>query len=1823
MTMIQLLRRIGFPPFKRTTSTRSHRDAQCRFTSNETLEARVLLAADTMAFLDNSLEAADVDRAGHPASLDALAILHSLSRGRSELMAHAGVANSHEATLAAQPEVFSTRIDEVVTVDDTDQVITTLNAVAPAMAATAEGEPGDIEIQVGADTFVLYNSLNGSLRVETTNLVTTLEMVSKSGIFTGDDAINLGGSFDIDTDTKIFKLAQDGFLNQSFGTVTQPGLTEEFLRTDLTINGSILAPDPDDPGRLFGAPLSDNIVKIRLQATDLNGAPVSELSFDDEFLVRVLTQDKRGYGLFPEGNEGVFSAYLDIVFDSNLAVADGNIVFSNDYKNATSGTITPGLIDEIGAVSTSTSPLDKSEYEVAQIRMRATGSGELTFIADAADELPNHQTLVFGGTAGVDAVDIEFVDSQSVTINDSPTAPDLVQFAKDITDSGTIFYGAAWCGHCTSQKEAFEDGQSYLPFVEVTSSDRTPNQIAIDNDITTFPTWVFADGTRLTGFQTLETLAERAGIAIPESNTPILLPIDDVDLLAGSPLHLPLDGYDPNNDGPLTYSVTTDNPDLVMTSLLAGNRSMEIDVSGYGKMVFELFDDKAPRVTDQITSLVEDGFYDGLTFHRILDNFVIQGGDPNGNGTGGPDRPDFADQYHVDLQHNQTGVLSMAKSQDDTNGSQFFITEGATRHLDFNHSIFGQLVEGESNRQSISNVAVEPGGRPTYTVTMTSVDLFDDIENGMLMLSAAEGASGTANVTVTVSDAEGHSTQSSFAVNVSPDTENGGPFLDDISEISTEANTETTYQLSSQDVEGDAVSYSVVSGSNADFSVDSENGLLTIIPDQDFVGVATATVRVRALNGSDTSDTYDSQRISVNVLPGKVSLDLSAGSDSGSSSSDNLTNQTELEFEVSDVADGALVELFGNGTKIGEGTAAGNSVTITTANLASFGDGIYEITATQTLGDTTSSLSDNLTIELDQTGPDGFTATPPDTALVGTPLTFDTENTEEGSVIYTLSGAPSSAGIDPNSGLLTWTPTISQAGMQSFDILATDAAGNTSAQSVDIDVEQNQLMTYRLKLTDTDGNLINAAIAGEEFLLQVYVEDLRTDALNAGVFSAYLDITYDDNAVSVNGDVEFSSNFQNVQFSDLNTAGLIDDTGATADTTPLGSGEFLLMSIPMIADGSGNAEFTADPADNLPSRETTLHGLGVGLSPDQMVFEGTSLEIASMTFANDDTFQIDEDSSGNLFNVLANDFAVPETRTLAVNSVSGSSNATVSINENQEIVYTPQANFAGTDTFTYEIIDNEGDTSSATVTVEVANVNDDPIANDDSFTVSEDQTNVEIELLNNDSSSPDQDEVLRITEVTQPANGSVQIAGNGTTVLFTPDPDFAGNASFSYTISDGNGGTANANVSVSVSEVNDTPIVFQVNREINEDTTLTITATELLENALPGGGEIDQTLAVVSVGGETGGTLEKNGDVVTFTPAQDFAGSLSFEYTVTDNGTTNGVADPRTASGVVTVVVNEVNDAPTAVADTASAQTGAGSISILVLENDTISPDENEVLSIISVSDGSADGTISIVGDTIEYTPADEFVEGTETFSYTISDGNGGESTATVTVTVVNFVAGGIKGSFSRANIEFAGIPIYLRGINNIGAEVTYETATDADGNFSFDTVTAGSYELATADPHFTTPTSVDNSIQTFDIELTADGTGDTEYNFDSRNLDPRFAIWETLSSHSDSGLYTSVNETNGHEWSQFEDGWEDIEMVDIQFSDDMSSLQVTISEEGQELTTTIDSNNREQVRIIGKEDDYRLVRIKGSRDDFDFQPTNGGGEGEAPRDQVFSEGLW
>jgi peptidyl-prolyl cis-trans isomerase B (cyclophilin B) len=113
-----------------------------------------------------------------------------------------------------------------------------------------------------------------------------------------------------------------------------------------------------------------------------------------------------------------------------------------------------------------------------------------------------------------------------------------------------------------------------------------------------------------------------------------------------------------------------------------------------GSIKLQLHDDKTPKTVANFQKLAEDGFYDGLTFHRVIDDFMIQGGCPKGDGTGGPGYQ-FADEFHPDLTHDGPGVLSMANAGPNTNGSQFFITHVKTDWLDGKHSVFGKVIEGQ------------------------------------------------------------------------------------------------------------------------------------------------------------------------------------------------------------------------------------------------------------------------------------------------------------------------------------------------------------------------------------------------------------------------------------------------------------------------------------------------------------------------------------------------------------------------------------------------------------------------------------------------------------------------------------------------------------------------------------------------------------------------------------------------------------------------------------------------------------------------------------------------------------------------------------------------------------------------------------------------------------------------------------------------------------------------------------------------------------------------------------------------------------------------
>lgn len=407
-------------------------------------------------------------------------------------------------------------------------------------------------------------------------------------------------------------------------------------------------------------------------------------------------------------------------------------------------------------------------------------------------------------------------------------------------------------------------------------------------------------------------------------------------LLSGSPLLIPIDGSDVDG-GELTYSVAITNSTVtgLTATLQPRNGGLKIEVDGFGTMLFDTFDDLTPRATEHIKQLAEEGFFDDIIFHRVIDGFMIQGGDPTGLGTGGSPLDNFDDQYNVDLQFNRGGLLAMAKSFDDLNDSQFFITEAATRHLDFQHTIFGILVEGESVRDAISNVTTDDDDRPLTDVTMTSVDVVEDLENAVLMLKAPQGATGSADITVTVTDTEGNTFNQTFHVTVQADTVNSNPFLNDVPMIRTLKNTSITFPLSAQDVDPNpantpitffsqgllaanniAVPYGVDTN-KLTYGVNSTTGVTTVVPASNFVGTESITVAVGITAGAgstalERASTIDFQVVPIQVVNSATTWTLTADDDPFNDSANDGQADTFLVR-----ANNGLLEVLINGHSAG------------------------------------------------------------------------------------------------------------------------------------------------------------------------------------------------------------------------------------------------------------------------------------------------------------------------------------------------------------------------------------------------------------------------------------------------------------------------------------------------------------------------------------------------------------------------------------------------------------------------------------------------------------------------------------------------------------------------------------------------------------------------------------------------------------------------------------------------------------------------------------------------------------------------------------------
>ncbi|WP_304135868.1 peptidylprolyl isomerase [Phascolarctobacterium succinatutens] len=154
---------------------------------------------------------------------------------------------------------------------------------------------------------------------------------------------------------------------------------------------------------------------------------------------------------------------------------------------------------------------------------------------------------------------------------------------------------------------------------------------------------------------------------------------------------------------------------------MSENRKIKF-TTNKGVFVAEMFEDKAPLTTKNFIELVEKGFYDGIIFHRVIDGFMIQGGDPTSTGMGGPGYK-IKDEFGEGLKHDDEGILSMANAGPNTGGSQFFITLAPTPWLNGHHAIFGKVVEGMDVVRLIGVVPTDFRDRPREAVTMEKVEV--------------------------------------------------------------------------------------------------------------------------------------------------------------------------------------------------------------------------------------------------------------------------------------------------------------------------------------------------------------------------------------------------------------------------------------------------------------------------------------------------------------------------------------------------------------------------------------------------------------------------------------------------------------------------------------------------------------------------------------------------------------------------------------------------------------------------------------------------------------------------------------------------------------------------------------------------------------------------------------------------------------------------------------------------------------------------------------------------------------------------------------------
>ncbi len=320
---------------------------------------------------------------------------------------------------------------------------------------------------------------------------------------------------------------------------------------------------------------------------------------------------------------------------------------------------------------------------------------------------------------------------------------------------------------------------------------------------------------------------------------------------------------------------------------------------------------------------------------------------------------------------------------------------------------------------------------------------------------------------------------------------------------------------------------------------------------------------------------------------------------------------------------------------------------------------------------------------------------------------------------------------DPEDDFLEYTPNAGVSGTDQFTYTIQNqrpiSEGGPVQATAQVTVhitpgsEADDVVQYRVQTTDLAGTPLNVIESGEQFLLQVYVQDLRDDDGDGtpvdrrGVAAAYLDVLYDFRLVSVAGAIEYGPEYTNAVSGSVGLPGILDEVGAlqTSISDPLGADEVLLFQVPMSANSIGDAVFKGDPADITPNNDTLLFEppSPVQIPEQRFVNSDTpaapklahTLRIrgdAGLT-AVDNTFHVDPGSSGNVLDVLTNDFSNSPPLTITSVGPRSDGGTVIITNGGTRLTYSPAFGFSGTEQFTYTVSNGENQTATATVSVQV------------------------------------------------------------------------------------------------------------------------------------------------------------------------------------------------------------------------------------------------------------------------------------------------------------------------------------------------------------------------------------------------------------------------------------------------------------------------------------------------------------------------------------------